>query len=485
MTRSSIDNPPLTPTVMNRWSRTFRTLRGAIRVLWKSPGGILKDVEKYLARRVFSPAERPISHLPAPDDLPQCQPLNLRICAGLKPTLNLLIPGLRLSVLSGGPNTALNLAYRLAAAGLPIRILSTDLSVEADHQLIWQHLQSLTGIHRRLPNVQLVSAHDRGRPVLIGTNDQFLATAWWTVHQIRHALDQLSSPKFFYLIQDYEPALYPWSTNAALAEATYALDHQPIFCSRLLADYFREQRVGRFADPEFVKSSLSFEPAVDEALFTPPARLNTSSLESHPAGQTKRKLLFYARPGAPRNLYEMGLVALRRAVDRGLFAAHEWELWFMGDDLPPVDLGEGQIIRQAPWAGYTQYAELLQTADVGLSLMLSPHTSYPPLELAACGASVVTNTYSVKTASRLRAISTNLISVPADVDAVTAGLHEAVLRVDQIPLRRAGAKLNLPRHWDDSFAQLIPQIMRLWAQQCQQTDPLVPPVSHAAGSIAA
>ena len=42
------------------------------------------------------------------------------------------------------------------------------------------------------------------------------------------------------------------------------------------------------------------------------------------------------------------------------------------------------------------YDRVLRTAQIGLSLMLSPHPSYPPLEMAAYGMVVVTNRYGTK-----------------------------------------------------------------------------------------
>ena len=46
-----------------------------------------------------------------------------------------------------------------------------------------------------------------------------------------------------------------------------------------------------------------------------------------------------------------------------------------------------------PWS---KYAELVSTMDLGLCLMDTPHPSYPPLDLAAAGAVVVTNTHGSK-----------------------------------------------------------------------------------------
>ena len=43
-----------------------------------------------------------------------------------------------------------------------------------------------------------------------------------------------------------------------------------------------------------------------------------------------------------------------------------------------------------------RYAALLAQAHVGISLMASPHPSYPPLEMATCGAYTITNDFANK-----------------------------------------------------------------------------------------
>ena len=57
--------------------------------------------------------------------------------------------------------------------------------------------------------------------------DLFFATAWWTAYcaqritawQAEHYQNALQA--ILYLIQDYEPGFYPWSSEYLLAESTY------------------------------------------------------------------------------------------------------------------------------------------------------------------------------------------------------------------------------------------------------------------------
>ena len=193
-----------------------------------------------------------------------------------------------------------------------MRYVSTDTPIEDDLDKLWTHFTSITGIEPRLPRVEIVSAHDRSVRTMFGDDDVFLGTAWWTVQMIKHALCGRTPSPFLYLVQEYEPGMYPWSTVHALALETYSLDFRAIVNEAVLLDHFAEQRIGRFADPRFVDDSLVFEPAVDRTRFRP---------EPDMLGDRPRRLLFYARPSAPRNLYELGLHALRRSVELGAFPA--------------------------------------------------------------------------------------------------------------------------------------------------------------------
>ena len=62
--------------------------------------------------------------------------------------------------------------------------------------------------------------------------------------------------------------------------------------------------------------------------------------------------------------------------------------------------------------------------DLGLCLMDTPHPSYPPLDLAASGAVVVTNTHGSK--KSLEEWSRNIIAAPPSVSALIDALRDGV-----------------------------------------------------------
>lgn len=422
-----------------------------------NPSKTFTDIERYV-NRVHEHAP-PFLFEGAKYGLPNVVPLNFAIEESLAntPTLNTLIPVMTMNSMSGGPNTAINIAYRMAALGVPVRFISTDLPMDSDQAPLWNHFSSLTGITERLRNVQICCGDDRTKPLYIGENDVFFATAWWTAQMVKPALPLTKPAKFLYLLAEYEPAFHPWGTEYALALETYSLNFRAFICGSLLRDYFNENGIGRFSDPSFIDQCVCFEPAVDMRMFYPRER----TLTDRP-----RRLLFYARPTtARRNLSELGLHALRNAVAEGLFAGENWEMLFIGEpSLPSIQLGNGIVAHSAPWLDYDSYAELLRNSDILLSLMLSPHTSYPPIEIAATGGIAITNTFATKTVERLKAISTNIIAVSATAEGVLDGLREAVLLVRDAG-RPATGTINLPRDWNDSFEQLLPKSLEMF-QDC-------------------
>jgi len=431
-------------TAVRTYLKLLRRAPDVLRAINRSPELFGRLIDRHFAETAAGPGLAQ-----ALTALPGVVPLNLRVDPALavRPTLTVLLPSLLPAAMSGGPNTALQIACRLAQQGVPVRCVSTDEGAAPDG-VLRDHVARVTG-HLPPAALAFVDHADRGRALAVGANDVFLATAWWTAQMAKLALPQLGPQRFLYQIAEFEPALYPASSEFALALETYALDCHPLICERLVADYLVEQRIGRFADPAFVARAAVFEPAVDRTRF---------HAEPRPSGS--RRLLFYCRPTkARRNLSELGLFALARAAEAGLFAGAAWEMLFIGEDLPTLTLAGGLAIRAAPWLDFDGYAALLRRSDVLLSLMLSPHTSYPPLEFAACGGIAVHNSYATKTAARLAALSPNIVAVEPTVDGIVAGLRAAVGALDR---PRANAAPALPASWDEALRDVVPRAVAMF-----------------------
>ena len=399
------------------------------------------------------------SYVPPHGLLPWFNPLNVAVSPPLsnEPRLNVLVPALGMRNLSGGPNTALVLAGRLAAAGIRVRLISTDLPPDEDPAPFWRHLRNLLGTELP-PGLELVDGHYRSTPLAIGEHDIFLATAWWTAQQAKYAVRHTAHQRFVYLIQDYEALFHAASTSQALAEETYTLDHIPVINSSWLYEFLVARQVGRFADERFSRNALVFQPAVDRRVFYPRERADVDG---------RRRILFYARPtGGLRNLFELGVAALQKAVEDGVLKADEWEFVGMGEQFAPVPLGGGAMLVPAPWLDLSGYARQMRESDILLSLMLSPHPSYPPLEMAASGGLVVTTSYQGKSAGQLANLSANIVATEPTLEAITQGLVTARSRLPNWAARIEAARVNLPQTWSESLEDVVPALAaRLLEQQ--------------------
>ena len=323
--------------------------------------------------------------------------------------LNIVLPALTPESMFGGIITIVVLAFCIQAArkGLALRFITIDGpgQPQAVRELIAKYLApefarfdfSVEEHHTR--GSLDVSVHDR---------DFFLNTIWYSCFQSELLL---KNRPFFYMVQDFEPGFYPWGDDYAGALRTYHMNAIPIFNTSLLRDFFA--REGFFMG----RDQISFDPPFLHA-----------GKRQKKAANEKRTLFFYARPATPRNLFLTGIMALGRVARAGLLPAAQWEIVSAGEWHGPIELASGIEVRSVGKMALSAYKDLLTRTDVGLSLMLSPHPSYPPLELAASGAVVVTNSYANKDLSQTHA---NVVSCLPIVDHVAEGLRTAILRAEQ------------------------------------------------------
>lgn len=372
-------------------------------------------------------------------------PMHVRIDAALEatPQVNVLLPRLGIKYLTGGPNTAINIAYGLASLGISVRLLALDQAVTEDHDTLWRHISSVGGTGDARPAISFGSTIDPKNPAHIGPADTFIATYWTTAFRLKPILPQMKVPEFVYLIQDFEPGFYPWSSRYAQALESYGMRYRAIINESLLAEYLVQSRTGRFAEVGFAASCLVFEPAVDRGLFYPVQ-----------PGNRRKRLLFYARPTRARNLFGIGFEALRAASTHAMFANDDWDFVAIGDaSLDTMDLGSGRRLEPAPWLGFEDYARMIRESDILLCPMLSPHTSYPVLEMAACRGITVTNTFGSKTSERLSAISASILSGPPTIEAFSLALIEAA---ERLSLGGSGASdISLPLDWPTALQSTL------------------------------
>jgi hypothetical protein len=389
------------------------------------------------------------------------EPLELSISESSPQRVNLLVPTIELKHLFGGYIAKFNLARRLAEQGLRTRIVAVDPTPHLP--LDWrQRVEGYEGLGGLFDRVEVAFARDQDSPLEVNPADTFVATTWWTAHVAGAALAELEAERFVYLIQEYEPYTHPMGSWAALAMASYRLPHYALFSTELLREFFERRQYGVFAAGAEAgrRDSLAFQNAITPV--TPPSA-------DELAGRSSRRLLFYARPEphATRNMFELGLMALSVAISRGAFGG-DWSFQGIGavEGWERMQLGGDVELELLTRRDQGSYAELLAGADVGLALMLTPHPSLVPVEMASAGMVSVTNSFENKTAEAMEAISANLIAPEPTLDGIADGLERAAAASDDHEARVRGAKVEWSRDWDASFDEgLIGQVAD-WLASC-------------------
>ncbi len=304
--------------------------------------------------------------------------------------LNLLVPALSSKHVFGGIATALKLFAAIGKGHENLRIILTDETTFAPVDNIDYRDWSILSLETQdQPGMCVVPAGDRyGKTLSVGQNDFFIATAWWTsllaksLQSKQAALYKLNDVKrYIYLIQDFEPGFYPWSSRYALAESTYmdTFGLIAVFNTSTLKNYFEEQGF------KFQKS-YCFEPALHEGL--------KPYLNKVATAKRKKRILVYGRPSTARNAFEVIILALMMWVNKT--GSADWEFISVGELHKSIALGNGNVLSSMGKLSIDAYAEVLLSSYAGISLMISPHPSYPPLEMAVFGIKVITNKYRSK-----------------------------------------------------------------------------------------
>ena len=372
--------------------------------------------------------------------------------------VNLLIPAIDLEHLFGGYIAKFSLARRLAEMGIRTRIVTVDPNPPLARD--WRNqVESYRQLDGLFDSVEIEFGRDGRQPLRLSPDDRFIATTWWTAHIASRLAKGSGSGRFLYMIQEYEPLTVPPGAWADLARESYDFEHVALFSTSILRSYFAEGRIGVYRDgvDEGDARSLVFDNAITPVAAPAPEAL---------AKRNNPSLLFYGRPEshAARNLYEIGIEALRAAIDDGVFS-DQWSFHGVGSTggAEQIDLGNGRVLELAARTDQDSYARLLAEHDLGLALMDAPHPSLVPIEMASAGMIALTTTYGTsKTAEKLAAISDNLIAVSPDVASVAAGLSEAVGRIGEFESRSAAAEVAWSDDWNQALDDaLIEQITGL------------------------
>lgn len=331
----------------------------------------------------------------------------IRVDHAAAPHLNLAITEVREGGIFAGVHTALTTAKELAdRLGLPLRVVMLDFtSVDNDRARAERFLRDALG----MPDVVVVP-REAVRDAAFGSRDVWLATHWKTAHAIDVACiaGLIERSRVAYLIQDYEPGFSAWSTDSVLAVSTYHAGFVPIINSIPLWTFLRSTEALE------ISRDLVFAPSFETE------RLRATAAARRPS--TVVRVLFYGRPSKQRNLYGLGLSALK-ATARALGEdAADVEFYSAGELHSDTELGNGHTLRSLGRIGWDDYFTFLSTVQVMLSLQQSPHPSHPPFDAAISGATTITNDFG---GSR-GALHPRIIAVTPDTAALADAIGTAI-----------------------------------------------------------
>jgi glycosyltransferase involved in cell wall biosynthesis len=271
--------------------------------------------------------------------------------------------------------------------------------------------------------------------------DAAIATLWITAQTV---LRLKNVHRKFHFLQDWEPLFYPAGTLSAMVEATYRFGFHAVANTRPLADSYKA----------YGGTAGHFLPSVDTSIFND---------RRPPVAEDAPVVIFcYARPGHPRNSFEVLMAAFK---DLKAKYGDRVDLVTAGSNWDPAEYGLVGVIRHLGLLAYPETGALYRAVDIGVVAMATRHPSYLPFELMSCGALVVTNRNPYT--SWLLEDGRNCVLF----EAVRSDIVDVLSRViDDAPLRRrlaaAGTERVAKEHSDwerscasalDSFRQVVEQ----------------------------
>ena len=310
--------------------------------------------------------------------------------------ISIVLPTLRKTKVFGGINTALKIFTSLVnACDADGRILVLNDEKGGSK---WEYPVAGYGVDNAVRNISYLPQKEsipiRRKEVIVFTNWR-TAFTFSPLFKWREEVCGDKNFKAVYLIQDYEPGFYPWSTEYALAESTYSQYQDSIIAminSRQLYDFMKQRKYSFY-------KMMYFDPMLNDTL--------KEKIDLY-RGTKKRKkqILIYGRPSESRNAFEIIRFSLQQWSE-SYPGAGEWEIISLGEDFGDIKL-KNNTIHSKGKVSLDEYARIMGETYAGISLMISPHPSYPPLEMSTFGVRTITNCYENKD---LGSFNDNIVSI--------------------------------------------------------------------------
>lgn len=336
-----------------------------------------------------------------------------------KPRLNILIPTINPHQTYGGVATAMKFFNSLQESlgnHYDYRIIVDNMITDEAKEKFsnYKFKNTLGNDTEQYEIVETVDNID----IHLRKNDMFIATIWWTAHSAYHLLDNQrryfnNNLKFIYFIQDYESGFSKWSTEWAIIENTYKKLNKtiPIFNSEELAAFMLDR----------------FE--VESGYYIPYQLNETLAKKIDLNRPRKKQIIIYGRPLTERNVFEILIDGLYQWQKKNPIESKEWNIYSLGEEYSEQLVSHIDNITIMGKVSLEEYAIFLSESTVGISLMISPHPSYPPLEMASAGIKTISNTFDGK---YLEKRSKNITSIDILSPENLAKTIELIIREENI-----------------------------------------------------
>lgn len=365
-----------------------------------------------------------------------CSPIDSVITAPMKcMRLNVVTDSLEKDSLFGGVATAIVIATKFAQENdIPLRIITraAPTNPRAYYNIVKMNQLEAP---KKVTFFSDCNRDAKGKSkykLELTEQDVFLATSWWSAEAIRRTSLR---KRFFYVIQEVETFFYNYGDmHYRCSQIMNNPNIDFIVNSHYLWDYFAEW------NKNIVDHGVCFEPAFSNKMFCP------GKFEKD---KKKYKLFFYSRPNNSRNLFGYGIYILNEAVRKGILDTEEWEICFAGQDVPALSFCNGYSPKRMGRLDWNEYAAFLKTVDLTLSLMYTPHPSYPPYDAACSGNVVLTNTFLNKKSFDQCA---NVLMSSLDEEDFLKALEDAIDRAKDMDTREKNCLNSTILHdWNQSL----------------------------------
>lgn len=262
----------------------------------------------------------------------------------------------------GGVMTILRLSeYLLRTHGIKQRILICGAANKSDVE------GNLIRAFPALAQAEVIVLDSVQAIANIPPAEYSVATLWTTAYVL---LGVQNTGYKFYMIQDFEPAFYPAGSTYAQAELTYRFGFYGIANTQSIKEIYEKNYGG---------NAVVLKPNIDRTVFFQ----DDAQLQANP-----KRIFYYARPGTPRNGFELAAAALQRLKQKH---GDGVDIVCAGAGWNPEEYGLSGVVRSVGMLPYAGTGDLYRSCHIGFVMMMTKHPSYLPFELMACGALVVTN----------------------------------------------------------------------------------------------